>query len=77
VKLDRRFAAGLGITTAFTWQKAMNYQSSDDGGLDFYVGQQRNYARADFDRTLNFVQSYIYDLPFGKSRRFLTRTSFC
>jgi len=72
IKLDRRFSAGLGITTAFTWQKAMDFQSSDDGGLDFYVGQQRNYARADFDRTLNFVQSYIYELPFGKSRRWLT-----
>jgi hypothetical protein len=72
VKLDRRFSGGLGITTAFTWQKAMNFQSGDDGGLDFYVGQYRNYARADFDRTLNFVQSYIYELPFGKSRRWLT-----
>ncbi|MGC2658199.1 MAG: TonB-dependent receptor [Bryobacteraceae bacterium] len=72
VKLDRRFASSLGITTAFTWQKAMNYQSSDDGGLDFYMDQQRNYARADFDRTLNFIQSYIYNLPFGKSQRWLT-----
>jgi hypothetical protein len=73
VKLDRRFAAGLGITTAFTWQKAMSFQNSDDGGLDFYVGQQRNYARADYDRTLNFVQSYIYELPFGKARHWVTR----
>ncbi len=75
VKLDRRFSSGLGITTAFTWQKAMNYQSGDDGGLLFYLGQQRNYARADFDRTLNFVQSYIYELPFGKARRWLTTGS--
>ncbi len=71
VKFDRRFAAGLGITTAFTWQKAMSFQSGDDGGIAFYVGQDRNYARADFDRTLNFVQSYIYELPFGKRKPWL------
>ena len=71
VKLDRRFAAGLGITTAFTWHKSMSFQSGDDGGLLFYLDQHRNYARADFDRTLNFVQSYMYDLPFGKAKRWL------
>lgn len=71
VKFDRRFRTGLKLTTSFTWQKAMSFQSGDDGGLTFYVDQQRNYARADFDRTLNFVQSYIYDLPFGKGQRFL------
>ncbi len=69
VKLDRRFSSGLAITTAFTWQKAMNYQSGNDGGLQFYVDQARNYARADFDRTLNFVQSYVYTLPFGRGNR--------
>ena len=43
----------------------------------FYAGQglDRNYARADFDRTLNFIQSYIYELPFGKGKHFLSRTA--
>ena len=61
------------MTTAFTWQKAMAVQGGDDGGLSFYAGQglDRNYARADFDRTLNFIQSYIYELPFGKGKHFL------
>ena len=47
----------------------MNFQSGDDGGLLFYVNEQRNYARADYDRTLTYVQSYIYKLPFGKRER--------
>jgi hypothetical protein len=74
VKLDRRFVGGFRLTTSFTWQKAMDFQSGDDGGLDFYAGQGigRNYARADFDRTLNFIQSYIYELPFGKGKHFLS-----
>src|SRR5258708_9379022 len=51
----------------------MSTQTGDDGGLYFYAGQglDRNYARADFDRTLNFIQSYIWELPFGKGRAFL------
>ncbi len=73
VKLDRAFSGGLRITTSFTWSKATDFQSGDDGGLVFYVNKQRNYARADFDRTLNYVQSYIYQLPFGHGKRFLAQ----
>lgn len=73
VKFDRRFSGGFRLTTAFTWQKAMDFQGGDDGGLDFYPGQglQRNYARADFDRTINLIQSYLWELPFGKGKPLL------
>jgi hypothetical protein len=71
VKLDRAFVTSLLITTSFSWSKAMDFQSGDDGGLVFNVNKERNYARADFDRTLNYVQSYIYQLPFGHGKRFL------
>jgi len=73
-KLDRRFTNGLSITTAFTYGKGMGYQTGDDGGLQgFYLAGQghRNWARNDFDRTFTFVQSYVYQLPFGKDKRFL------
>jgi len=49
----------------------MGYQDSDDSGLLFYINQQRNYARTTFDRTQTFVQSYVYDLPFGKGKHWL------
>jgi hypothetical protein len=71
VKLDRHFG-DFNLTTAFTWGKGMDYQSDDDGGLLWQIGAQRDYARTDFDRTLNFTQSYVYALPFGKSKRFLS-----
>lgn len=51
-----------------------------EGGLvyapsTFDAGQGigRNYARADFDRTLNFIQSYLYELPFGQGKHFLAQ----
>jgi hypothetical protein len=71
-KLDRRFGSGLMLTTAFTWGKALTHQSDDDGGLLFYIDSRRNWARADFDRTFGFVQSYVYRLPVGLGERWLT-----
>ncbi|MBV9223933.1 MAG: TonB-dependent receptor, partial [Acidobacteriaceae bacterium] len=71
VKFDRRFS-DLNITTAYTFGKGLGFQDGDDGGLYFYVNQRRNYARNTFDRKHTFVQSYVYDLPFGPGKRFLT-----
>ncbi len=71
VKLNRRFGTGLTLTTSYTYGKGMGYQSGDDGVLDFYINQRRNWARNDFDRTQTFVQSYVYDLPFGPGKKWL------
>jgi hypothetical protein len=70
-QLNRRFTNGLLSTTAFTWGKGLGYQIGDDGGLNFWIDQRHNYARNDFDRTLNFEQSFVYELPFGRGKRWL------
>ncbi len=74
VKLDRRFSGGLSLTTSITWQKAMTFHSGStgDGALRFHIDQRRNYARADFDQTFNFVQGYVYELPLGRGKRWLS-----
>ncbi|HXJ03598.1 MAG TPA: carboxypeptidase regulatory-like domain-containing protein [Candidatus Acidoferrum sp.] len=72
VKFDRRFSGGLSTTTAYTFGKGMGFQTGDDGGLSFYINQRRDYARNDFDRTHTFVQSFVYDLPFGKGKRLVS-----
>lgn len=70
VKFDRRFTGGFLLTTAYTYSKSID-STNDNGGLKYYVNQSRNRARSDFDRTHMFVQSYIYQLPFGKGKRWL------
>ena len=72
VKFDRRFSGGFATTTAYTFGKGMGFQTGDDGGLAFYINQRRDYARNEFDRTHTFVQSVVYDLPFGKGKRLVS-----
>jgi hypothetical protein len=45
----------------------------DDGFYGFYLNGQyhRNWGLNDFNRTLSFVQSYVYQLPFGNGKHFL------
>jgi hypothetical protein len=58
------------MTTAYTYSKSLGYQS-EDAGIDFYINPRRNWRRLDFDRTHVFAQSYIYELPFGKNKKYL------
>jgi Carboxypeptidase regulatory-like domain len=73
VSLNKRLSNGLAFTSALTWGKGMGYiantgpaGSPDDGGLLFWINPRRNYAPLDFDRTVNFEQTFTYQLPFGR-----------
>ncbi len=70
VKLDRRFSGGVMITSAYTWAKALGFQS-EDAGLTFYINPSRNWAELNFNRTHNFILGYVWDLPFGKGKPYL------
>ncbi|HEV2195093.1 MAG TPA: TonB-dependent receptor [Candidatus Acidoferrum sp.] len=74
VTFDRRVGSGLILTTSYTYGKALGFieeNGENSNGIDYYINFRRNYARADFDRTHMFVQSYIWDLPFGKGHRWI------
>ena len=70
VKFNRRFSGGVLITTSYTYGRAEGFQS-EDGGLRFYIDQHRNWERLDFDRKHNFIMGYVWELPFGKGKRFM------
>lgn len=74
VKLDHRFTNGLSATTAYTYQKGMGYSTSSGSGVgdtSIYIDFSRNYSRLSNDRTHTLVQSFIYQLPFGKGKKWL------
>jgi hypothetical protein len=68
MKFDRRFSGGFSLTTAYTYAKALGY-SSEDGGFWNYIQPTRSYGPLEFDRRHTFVQSYVYELPFGKGKK--------
>jgi hypothetical protein len=74
VKLDHKWKGGFLLTTAYTWAKALAFRSdagNDGGGPDNYIDFSRNYSEVSRSRRHTFVQSYVYELPFGRNKRFL------
>ncbi len=79
-KLERRFSDGLSILSSYTFAKALD---DTPGGFCLSGGGQRNCGpdnplRLDLDRGLSDTDvrhrvtfASVYDLPFGKERRFL------
>lgn len=75
-KFNRRWSGGFVLTTSYTYGKALGFieeANENSNGIDYYVNFNRNYARTDFDRTHMFVSSFVWDLPFGKGRRWMQR----
>lgn len=68
-QLNRRFTNGASLTSAFTWQKNMDATQ--------YLNQSDTapwYGISNNDRTFRFSTSGIYQLPFGRGRRYVTDT---
>jgi hypothetical protein len=64
---NRRFAKGLFLNAAYTWSKAM-----ESGVVTSHVDFRRNYGPASYDRTHMFNLAHLYELPFGKGKRWAT-----
>lgn len=70
-KLVRRFSGGLQVNANYTWARAMDDQSSlaEWKTQDMY-NKRADYSRSSFDVRHMFQLAYIYELPFGKGRKF-------
>ncbi len=74
LKAEKRFSKGLSFLTAFTWGKSLDNTSDFTADSVPDPNNTSTYMRgpSDFDQTFRFVQSWLYELPFGKGRRFLS-----
>ncbi len=75
VELRRRFASGFYMQANYTFQKSLtDGQGTAQARFEPFLDNARpelEYSRADFDQTQVFNFNSIYELPFGKSKRFL------
>ncbi|MBM3796538.1 MAG: carboxypeptidase regulatory-like domain-containing protein [Acidobacteria bacterium] len=63
-QLNKRFAKGFQFGVAWTWSKAMTIVNGNNEAVNPYLNyRMRQYGKASFDRTHNFVLNYLYDLP--------------
>jgi hypothetical protein len=74
-KATRRMAGGGVITALYTFSKAIDYVDEENTSLmwSWAPAWGRNKALAGYDRTHNFQLFAVYELPFGKGKRWLTQ----
>jgi hypothetical protein len=77
-EIRRRTADGLTYQVNYTFQKTLTDVLGDTGNDQNRQGTfldnnrpELNYGRADYDRTHTVNANMVYELPFGKGKRFL------
>src|SRR5262249_26504551 len=70
LKLDKRFSDGYSLLMHYTYQ----HQVQEDGGY-FFFDSSLNRGPAGWSRDHTFVLSQVYELPFGKGKKFINHLS--
>jgi hypothetical protein len=79
IKYEYRMRRGLMFLNAFTWSKAKdngsgsleNSNGNNPSPQDFY-NLEADYGTSNYDQPINNTTSFVYDLPFGRGRRWLS-----
>ncbi len=70
VELNKRFSRGLGFRMNYTWSKAMDEQSSlAEWKTQDPFNIRNDWSRSSWDLQHVFQVVYMWDLPFGRGRR--------
>jgi hypothetical protein len=74
-EVRRRFANGISVQANYTFQKTLTDIPFEDqnrqGEIQDNNNPNLNYSRPDYDRTHTINFNAIYELPFGRGKRFL------
>jgi hypothetical protein len=76
VKVERRYTRGLYLLNSFTWSRArdnasghLETQNGDNSRVNFR-DIESEFGRSGYDQPLNNTTSVVWELPFGRGRRF-------
>ncbi len=74
IRYEQRMVAGLTLLNSFTWEHSLDNASSSLEGNTPSPQDANNlraeYAQSDYNLPVANVTSVVYDLPFGRGRRF-------
>ncbi|HYL37063.1 MAG TPA: TonB-dependent receptor [Bryobacteraceae bacterium] len=76
VNLEKRFSQGLSVLANFTWSRALGVappitEGINGTAIEDPLNLKREYGPLEFDIVRRFAASYLYELPFGRDKRFL------
>ena len=76
VKVERRYSRGLYLLNSFTWSRArdnasghLEVQNGDNSRVN-YRDLASEFGRSGYDQPFNNTTSFVWELPFGKDRRY-------
>jgi hypothetical protein len=76
LKVERRYTRGLYLLNSFTWSRArenasghLEVQNGDNSRVN-YRDLESEFGRSGYDQPLNNTTSVVWELPFGKGRKF-------
>jgi hypothetical protein len=77
-RVEKRSDSGFYFLNSFTWGKALDnssqaFDSNNGNGTSFQniYDPGADYGISNYDRKFNNITSVVYELPFGRGRRFL------
>ncbi len=80
VRYEQRFVAGLTLLNSFTYSRALDQTSASLEGntpsVQDYYNQRADYAQSDYNLPVSNVTSFVYEVPVGRGRHFLSSNGF-
>ena len=67
MKLDRRFRNGWLVTNSYTHARSWDY-ANENSGPSTPIDPERSWGRSNFDRPHVFVSTFVWSLPWYKSK---------
>ena len=73
VKFSKRYSAGLTVYASYVLSKLLTDADSGGGTPENHYNRRLEKSTASYDQTHVVKLNYVYELPFGKGRKFLNQ----
>ncbi|MBK5291085.1 MAG: TonB-dependent receptor [Acidobacteriia bacterium] len=72
VKVEKRYSLGFSLASFYTWSRSIDEDSDDAaaGGITYY-NRRLEKGRSDFDVSHRWVTYALWELPFGKGKKWM------